>query len=508
MQGNLTQNQLPDVIQSLGRERESGVLQLSRDNVSKRIYFGRGSMVFARSTVHSDRLGEMLVRKGALTRSNLALASNKMRARREKLGTTLVALGLMSEHQMQTRLAEQVRGIIHSLFKWNEGVFRFQQESSVVETGVPLDLPTVPIILEGTRLIDPAAVRAAVGDVAGVATYTKDPRVIAHYANLTPEEGFVFSRVDGTATLSDIVSMSPLDEVETLRCLYGLLASGFLEVGKKKSREVAPSVQKRQEPIEVFHQPPVRTVAKLKRDPRTASTADERRVQEDIEEKLRSLSTGTYYDRLEVHRTAAPKELKKAFTTLIKKYHPDRHPPEIVETAGRKLEAILTKVTQAQETLCNAQSRRRYDNSLRTEAPKGEVTAKPSIPPKPEPKPPTSSENMAERYYREAKKYFAQRDFHEVVKLMEEAVGIGPSKVRYQCLLAQALSRNPKWRRNAEEHFKKALGLDPFDAESLIGLAELYEAVGLAHRAQALYIEAVEIDPGNAILRMKLTALE
>ena len=505
MQGNLTQNQLPDVIQSLGRERESGVLQLSRDNVSKRIYFGRGSMVFARSTVHSDRLGEMLLRKGELTRSNLALASNKMRARREKLGTTLVALGLMSELQIRTRLAEQVRGIIHSLFTWNEGVFRFQQESSVVETGVALDLPTVPIILEGTRLMEPEAVRAAVGDVGRVATYTKDPRVIAHYANLTPEEGFVFSRVDGTATLSDIVSMSPLDEVETLRCLYGLLASRFLEVGKKKSREVAPSLQKRQDPIEVFHQPPMRTVAKPKRDPRTASTADERRIQEDIEEKLRSLSTGTYYDWLEVHRTAAPKELKKAFTTLIKKYHPDRHPPEIVEAAGRKLEAILTKVTQAQETLSNAQSRRRYDNSLRTEAPKGEVTAKPSIPP---PKPPTSRENMAERYYREAKQYFAQRDFHEVVKLMEEAVGIDPSKVRYQCLLAQAMSRNPKWRRNAEEHFKKALGIDSFDTESLIGLAELYEAVGLVRRAQALYTDAVETDPGNATLSTKLTALE
>ncbi|GMR23401.1 MAG: hypothetical protein BMS9Abin37_1826 [Acidobacteriota bacterium] len=508
MQGNLTQNQLPDVIQSLGRDRESGVLQLSRDDVSKRIYFGRGSMVFARSTVHSDRLGEMLVRKGELTRSNLALASNKMRARREKLGTTLVSLGLMSEHQMQTRLSDQVRGIIHSLFTWNEGVFRFQQESSVVETGVALDLPIVPIILEGTRLMKPDAVRAAIGDVARVATYTKDPRVIAHYANLTPEEGFVFSRVDGTATLSDIVSMSPLDEVETLRCLYGLLASRFLEVGQKKSREVAPSVQKRQEPIEVFHQPPVRAVAKPKRNPSTVSTAGGRRVQEDIEEKLRSLSTGTYYDWLEVHRSAAPKELKKAFTTLIKKYHPDRHQPEIVEAVGRKLEAILTKVTQAQETLCDAQSRKRYDNSLRTEAPKGEATAKSSIPPKPAPRPPTSSENMAERYFREAKKYFAQRDFHETVKLMEEAVRINASKVRYQCLLAQALSRNPKWRRNAEEHFKKALGLDPFDTESLVGLAELYEAVGLARRAQALYSEAVEIDPGNAILRMKLSALE
>jgi len=507
VQGNLTQKQLPDVIQSLGRDRESGVLQLSRDDVSKRIYFGRGSMVFARSTVHSDRFGEMLVRKGELTRSNLALASNKMRARREKLGTTLVSLGLMSEHRMQVRLVEQVRGIIQSLFTWNEGVFRFQQESSSAETDVALDLPTVPIILEGTRLMKPEAVRAAIGDVARVATYTKDPRVIAHYANLTPEEGFVFSRVDGTATLADIVSMSPLDEVETLRSLYGLLASRFLEVGQKKSKEVAPSVHKRQEPIEVFHQP-VRTVAKPKRDSTTASTAEGRRVQQDIEEKLHSLSTGTYYDWLEVHRTAAPKELKKAFASLIMRYHPDRHRPEIVAAVGRKLEAILAKVTQAQETLSDAQSRRRYDNSLRTEAPKGESTAKSAVPPKPEPRPPTTSENMAERYFREAKKYFAQRDFHEAVKLMEEAVGIDASKVRYQCLLAQSLARNPKWRRNAEEHFKQALGLDPFDTESLVGLAELYEAVGLARRAQALYSEAVEIDPGNAILRMKLSALE
>ena len=178
-----------------------------------------------------------------------------------------------------------------------------------------------------------------------------------------------------------------------------------------------------------------------------------------------------------------------------------------METAGRKLEAIVAKVTQAQETLGHAQSRKRYDNSLRTEAPKGEATATSSIPPKPALRPPTSSENMAECYFREAKKYFAQRDFHEVVNLMEEAVGIDASKVRYQCLLAQALSRNPKWRRNAEEHFKKALGLDRYDTESLVGLAELYEAVGLARRAQTLYSEAVEIDPGNAILRMKLSAL-
>lgn len=507
MQGNLTNDQLPDVIQSLRRERESGVLQVSRDDTSKRVYFGRGSMVFARSTLHSDRLGEMLVRKGELTRSNLALASNKMRARRERLGTTLVALGLMSPHRLQTRLAEQVRGIIHSLFEWSDGEFRFQQESKPFEPDVALDLPTVPILLEGTRHMDPDKVRAGLGELARVVSNTKDARVITHYANLSPEEGFVLSRVDGTATLSDILLMSPLAEIETLRCLYALMSSGFLEVGAK-SREVAPSAQKRQEPIEVFHGPTTRSTVAKKRASRPTSTVADLRTEQDIEAKLHSLSTGTYYDWLEVHRTAETKELKKAFATLIMKYHPDRHRPEILESVGNKLEAILAKVTQAQETLMDAQSRRRYDNSLRTEAPKGDAAATSSVPPKPEPKPPTPSENMAERYYLEAKKFFAKRDYHEAVKLMEEAVGIDASQVRYQCLLAKALARNPKWRRSAEEHFKTALGLDPFHTDSLVGLAELYETVGLARRAQALYSEAVEIDPGNAILRMKLSALE
>lgn len=507
MQGNLTRDRLPEVIQSLGRDRENGILQVARDDVSKRIYFGRGSMVFARSTLHSDRLGEMLVRKGELTRSNLALASNKMRARREKLGATLVSLGLLSQHQLQTRLAEQVQGIIYSLFTWNDGEFRFQPESSAIKTDVPIDLPTVPIILEGTRRMEHEVVRSALGDIGRIVSYTKDPRVITHYANLTPQEGFVLSRVDGASSLSDIVSISPLTEAETLRCLYGLLASGFLEIGTK-SREVAPSQNRRQTPIEVFHRSSGSAPASPKPVKGSVITKEALRAQADIEAKHRAVASGTYFDWLEVRRTAETKEIKKAFAAMVMKYHPDRHRPAVIEAVGDKLEAILTKLGQAHATLCDPQARRRYENSMRTEAPKGDADAKSATPPKPAPKPPTPSEDMAERYYLEAKKFFAQRDYHEVVKLMEEAVGIEPKKVRYQCLLAQALSHNPKWRKNSEECFKIALGIDPFDTECLVGLAELYEAVGLTRRAQSLYAEAVEIDPGNAILRMKLGALE
>jgi len=492
-------------------------LQVSRDDVSKRIYFGRGSMVFARSTLHSDRLGEMLVRTGELTRSNLALVSNKMRAHRQKLGVTLVALGLMSEHKVQARLHEQVRGIIHSVFAWKEGAFLFQPQAVPVQSDLTLDLPTVPIILEGTRLMDHATVRAALGDTGRVVSSTKDPCVIQHYANLTPEEGFVLSRVDGTVSLAEIVSICPLAEEDTLRCLYGLLSSKFLEIGQK-TREVTPSQRQRQ-PIEAFHQRSQKHQRRPGLQPSTATkrespetdvplTPEQRWVREDIEAMHASVSSGTYYDWLAIRKTANQTDIKKAFSQLIKKYHPDRHRLSAIDTRGKQLDEIVTKVTEAYETLRDPQSRSRYDNSLRTEAPRGEgVVTRPKVV-KSENEPPKGKAKTAVHYFREAKKYFAKRDFHETVKLMEAAVELDGGKIRYHCLLAQALSRNPRWRKSAEEHFKTALCLDPFDSESLVGLAELYEAVGLNRRAQALYAEAVEIDPGSAVLRVKLRSLD
>ena len=507
VQGSLTQGRFPDLIQSLGRKGENGVLQVSRDETEKRIYFGRGSMVFARSNLHADRLGEMLVRRGELTRANLALASNKMRARRQKLGVTLVTLGLMSKRQVRARLEEQVRGIIRSVFAWEDGVFQFRPQPKPIVSPLKLDLPAVPIILEGTRLMDIGTVRKALGNLGRVVSYTQDPCVIQHEANLTPEEGFVLSRVDGVVSLEEIVSICPLAEEDTLRCLYGLLASGFLEMGQK-TREVTPSPERRT-PIEVFHhaRPPAAASRPEVPAPKVKEpelSPEERFVKDDIEAKCASLTGGTYYDWLEVKKTASQKEIKKAFSRMIKKYHPDRHRTPALAGVANKLETIVTKVTQAHENLSDPQRRNRYDNSLRTEAPKGEAVVRlPKSPPS-SPKSPSSNERTAVRYYREAKQYFAKRDFHETVKLMEAAVELDGKKVRYHCLLAQALSRNPKWRKGAEEHFKAALALDPFDSESLIGLAELYEAVGLNRRAQALYNEAIEVDPGNAVLRVKL----
>jgi DnaJ-class molecular chaperone len=63
----------------------------------------------------------------------------------------------------------------------------------------------------------------------------------------------------------------------------------------------------------------------------------------------------SYYDILGVSENASPEEIKKAFRTLAKKYHPDRNPGD--KTAEEKFKEI----SAAHETLSDPKKRQEYD---------------------------------------------------------------------------------------------------------------------------------------------------
>jgi len=60
-----------------------------------------------------------------------------------------------------------------------------------------------------------------------------------------------------------------------------------------------------------------------------------------------------------------------------------------------------------------------------------------------------------------------------------------------------ALSKNPKWQRQAEEYFIKAIGIDPYTAENYAQLGQLYRKAGLITRAVKRFDEALKWDAGN-----------
>lgn len=505
MQGSLTQNHLPTILHSLSNDEESGILQLSQERVNKRIYFGQGSMIFAASDQYADRLGEFLVRKGMMTRTHLELASQQMRQTGRKLGETLVTMGLMTPEEMRQRVAEQVQGIIYSLFAWDDGQYNFRHQSDPIERELALSLPRIPIILEGVRRMgDAVAIRRGLGDLGRVVSYSRDPWILSYHVNLTPEEGFVLSRVDGQCSALDILSISPLGEEQTLRCLYGLISAGFLEFGVK-SHHLTPSARRASAETSLSGSSSPRRGATSSEGEEPRLSPEQQWVREDILSKHASASKGTFYQCLELRRSASEEDIKSAYLSLVKKYHPDRHHSPQLRDLKPQLEEIFAKVTDAYHALMDSVHRRRYDNSLRTEAPKGEdVTPRSSPVESPSSQEAARTGKMASYCYRAARDQFRAGDFHAAIELLEEALRIDPSRPEYHKLLGQALARNPHWRKNAVEHFETALRLAPFDVESVIGLGEVYEAAGMPERARRLFAQALELDPDNGALKRKL----
>ena len=70
-----------------------------------------------------------------------------------------------------------------------------------------------------------------------------------------------------------------------------------------------------------------------------------------------------YYELLEVSEKASQEVIKKAYTTLVKKYHPDLQPDDKKKIAEEKIKEI----NEAYEILSNPEKRQNYDKTLETQ---------------------------------------------------------------------------------------------------------------------------------------------
>lgn len=517
VRGSLNEKTLAEVIREVYAARKTGILHLQKEGIKKRIYFRKGTIVFANSDVNDDRLGEFLIRVGDIDRSLFDLASRVMKQTGQRLGRTIVELGKMSEEAMESKVREQIKGILFSLFDWGSGDYGFERLDQPVEEDIILDLSTADTILEGIRSMNsPERVRSALGDLDRVLEHSENPLLLYQQISLTPAEGFVLSRVDGSTTVAEAASISPLGEEETLRCVYGLVSAGVLELqdpsscptsrmhgrdkGETEIRAPRVDVPRPEEDVP----PPVERVKSSKSPPEAARAGpwpEEQEILDDIAAKHASLSGANYYEMLGIEPTADYAEIKKAYYVMVKKYHPDRHHSPRLRSIHGLLEELFVKVQTAYEVLSTPMERRRYDESIgsRSKSSASSPGARGS-----ETSSPTHSDEIAEARYRDGKRHFDNMSYHDAIQCLEEAVRLNPRKASYHRLLAMALSKNPHWKKEAELHFRKAIEIKSTDLESHLGLAEIYEIFGLDKRAQKMYQRVLELDPENELAQEKV----
>ncbi len=125
--GNIQETPLPDILEGLKAMKATGALVVQTGSTQKTIYVEDGKIVFAASSDGRDRLGEVLVRAGKLSRENLekALVISKRTAGFKKLGAILVENGYVKPQDLFAGLKFQVKEIISSIFLLQEGTYSF-----------------------------------------------------------------------------------------------------------------------------------------------------------------------------------------------------------------------------------------------------------------------------------------------------------------------------------------------------------------------------------------------
>ena len=237
IRGSVSESSLPELLASISRSKETGILNFHDAGRWKAIYFKEGRIIYAMSNAQDDRLGEFLLKTAKITVRQF-LEASKMIQPDKKLGAVLVEQGIITPDDLFVAIHRHAEAIVYGLFDWTRGEYEFVIKDLTAEGPMVLDLDSENVILEGIRrLNDFTRIFAGVGPLEAVLRPSDNADSLTHKLNLDEDESQILSLVNGRLNIEQILAMSYLPNFETLRILFGLLSGGVLERGGSEEAE-------------------------------------------------------------------------------------------------------------------------------------------------------------------------------------------------------------------------------------------------------------------------------
>jgi DNA-binding response OmpR family regulator len=245
--GTLDRVEVPRLLWTLHRARYTGALTLEHGRVDKRLWWRDGDIVLVRSSVGHDRLIDGLLRRGLLTREQYEVARRLAAKEPGRTGSLLVESGLLKAAELPRVLRDHLVRIIDSTFPWTDGRWSLAPGEEPDEV-VLVDTPVSLVVAEGVRhRMESTQLVALLGGLEqrprfrGEAVVLGGPHELAERLLLSPSEEEWLSRLDGTATLRELLARPDTDELELLALCYVLHVLEHLELGVELPVVAAPA---------------------------------------------------------------------------------------------------------------------------------------------------------------------------------------------------------------------------------------------------------------------------
>ena len=243
IKGSLSEASLPDVLQLLALGRKTGCLSVTdRTNIGH-IYFDLGKICYASIVNRRDRLGDILVKGGRITKQQLDAAIELQGQERQKrLGEILVQQDSMSRADLEHYMQVQIEEAVYFLFTWTSGSFNFEANVRPEDQDFLVSINSESILLEGARRVDEWSLIEKKIPSFDIIFAAADDKTVDSESSLTPQQKRLMSLLDGTRDVAQLIEETALGEFDVGKALFGLITAGFVHrTGRSGGR---PSLQK------------------------------------------------------------------------------------------------------------------------------------------------------------------------------------------------------------------------------------------------------------------------
>lgn len=468
------------------RAQFTGGFLVRSDRGDAAFFFRNGNPVHAAGAAYGVAyLGELLQREGAVAQSQLTEALELQSAAPEGAKPLLGALlceGGTDPIAVKRALERQVEQRAMYLFQLKAGEWKAApgENSRIRELGVEAE--GWPILLralasgtleEETRALTESLLGKAVKLRGKMPVFpglelNDEQKHLAHYLE-KPRKPDQLERALNRKTVRAMLRLLILEEaLEVVPASQGIpIPKATLLKGQGSFTPLPPEPEA---PLS-----PASTGDRVAAAPSTSAKIDPQ-LKRDIEELHASMNERSHFEVLGANEKTEAADLRKLFTVVAKKYHPDAFPPTTNEDLAHKVREISARLNEAYNTLSNDVARAQYLKLWADERIKGDAKKAERI-------------RDAGTKFKMAQVLLKKREYKKARELFKYSIDNDPSSGEYRAYYAWSIYADPTIERS--EAIPKAYALLLEALKSADKNAQIHFYAGSVLKAQDKHREAL-----------------
>jgi curved DNA-binding protein CbpA len=535
--GALRDRPVPRLIQQVFRKRITGCLVITDDSGDvTRVYVREGLPVHADRPTDIDRLDRILAASGVVPPEVVAAADAEVTKTGRRLGEVLIKRGAITREGLAEVLKTQIRRKVTRLFFAREGSYEIYIQPHKFGDGDEFPLMKVDpraFLYPGIRsAYDDDRLRNELLPLAGYLfrMVGSVPPAVLPGMGIDPADPTLIAVRARALTLDDlpIAGAKPTD---SRALILALLYSDLLDATVISSRAAAGIPTGSNDPLSApvvtgndrrttWTAIPVISAATLNaaaaankgnvtpsspsaeyssvRRPTPAPTSPTDALRAAILELNQKLDASSHFEILGVPENATPDEVNGRYMRALRMYHPDRLAAAGLRELAPQAERVMARMGEAASILRDPKRRAEY---VAARAGKKEDT------------PAAVSIVDAEKSFQKGEVFLRKGDYAKAIECFSDAIKVNANEPQYRAYLAWARFDDPRARkevlaREALATLQQVVGAQPRFSRGFFWIGQIWKYLNDPNQAEKAFREALRLDKANVDAEREIRLLE